>query len=292
MIAQIHIAAQNLSSRGSEILHISGQIAGSRAYTLPMAKVRMRVTVAVLFAAIIGVLPGAAASAVSSYPPGVDYVYGATNTYRTTSGVSALAFNTSLQSVAQAWAEKMAADDAGGMTTQQAFRHNPVMTLQIPSGWLGAGENIALNGGYSDPYAKLMDQWKTSPAHNTNMLNPNWTDIGVGVFTDSFGITWGVQVFAEYPPTWVPPVITLSGPSTLALGGTAHFSVAVDPSASGTLGLQYQVPGGSWITSAMTVPLVNGVASFALAPKVEVSYRVMLGGAVSNAVTVVPTGAA
>ena len=169
-----------------------------------MAKVRMPVVVAVLLVAIMGVLPGATASAASSYAPGVDYVYAATNDYRTASGVSALGFDTSLQAVAQAWAERMAADYAGGMTMDQAFRHNPIMTQQIPSGWLGAGENIAMNSGYAEPFPKLMDQWKTSPAHNANMLNSKWTDVGIGVFTDSHGITWGVQVFAQYPPIVTP----------------------------------------------------------------------------------------
>lgn len=62
----------------------------------------MRVIAAVLVAAIIGVLPGATASATGSNPPGVDYIYEATNDYRTSNGVSTLAFDASLHAVAQA----------------------------------------------------------------------------------------------------------------------------------------------------------------------------------------------
>lgn len=134
----------------------------------------------------------------------------------------------------------MAADYAGGMTIEQAFRHNPNMTLQIPPGWQGAGENIALNGGYSEPYAKLMDQWKTSPGHNANMLNSTWTAIGVGVYTDTSGITWGVQVFAAYPAV----TLLLSGPSTLVTGGDGAFHGGGGSEGVGVVG--FAVSGAWW----------------------------------------------
>jgi len=53
--------------------------------------------------------------------------------------------------------------------------------------------------------------------------------------------------------------------------------------------LQYQVPGGAWVTSSMTVPFTGGVASFDLAPTVTVAYRVLWGATASNAVTVAQT---
>jgi uncharacterized protein YkwD len=40
------------------------------------------------------------------------------------------------------------------------------------------GENIAYNS--STTVQNLFDQFKNSPAHNTNMLNPNFTSIGIG----------------------------------------------------------------------------------------------------------------
>jgi uncharacterized protein YkwD len=39
-------------------------------------------------------------------------------------------------------------------------------------------ENIAFNSGAT--VQKLFDQFKASPGHNTNMLNPNYTSIGIG----------------------------------------------------------------------------------------------------------------
>ena len=248
----------------------------------------MRVFTALFFTAIMAGLPAVPAAASSSNPPGVDYVYGATNDYRTASGVGGLAFDTSLQAVAQAWAVKMAADYAGGMTIDQAFRHNPNMTSQIPAGWQGAGENIALNSGYPAPYAKLMDQWKTSAPHNANMLNPKWTSMGVGVYTDASGITWGVQVFAEYA---VPPhVVTLSGPSSVVWGTTASYAVVVDSPVTGVASLQYARPGGAWTTSTKTVTVTNGAGSFTLTPvDPMVTYRVVIAGSTSNSVPVAAT---
>ena len=151
-----------------------------------------------LFAFLV---PQASASASST---GASQVFAATNEFRVAQGQHALLFNSQLQDVAQAWAEQMAADVAGGASLDTAFRHNPDLTAQIPAGWQFAGENIAYNYGFDSPFETLVNQWKNSPGHRANMLDSRWTAFGVGVFTDADGATWGVQVFARYPTTFTP----------------------------------------------------------------------------------------
>ena len=58
------------------------------------------------------------------------------------------------------------------------------------SGWSTAGENIA--AGYPDA-VNTFEGWKASPGHNENMLNPNFTAIGIGrvvVPNSSYGVYW------------------------------------------------------------------------------------------------------
>ena len=58
------------------------------------------------------------------------------------------------------------------------------------TGWSTAGENIA--AGWPDA-VNTFEGWKDSPGHNENMLNPNFTAIGIGrvvVPDSSYGVYW------------------------------------------------------------------------------------------------------
>ena len=55
-----------------------------------------------------------------------------------------------------------------------------------------AGENIAK--GQRTP-AEVMKSWMNSPGHRQNILNPAYTDIGVGFAKDARGVTYWVQQF-------------------------------------------------------------------------------------------------
>lgn len=177
-----------------------------------MKTVRGRLVGAVVLATLLSASLAIPASAVEDETAaGFETVLRGTNDYRESNGVERLVHDPRLSAVAQAWAEKMAADYAVSRDTNQAFRHNPKMSSQVPAGWESVGENIGLNGGYDDPYAKLVGQWRTSPGHSANMLNARWTHIGIGTYTDDFGLTWGVQVFGDYgTPTSIPDPITVT----------------------------------------------------------------------------------
>jgi hypothetical protein len=66
----------------------------------------------------------------------------------------------------------------------------------------GAAENIAAAGGSTTPFA-LFELWRTSPEHNTNMLNGTYTAGGFGIVRQrpggGSGVT-GTQMFGFGAP--------------------------------------------------------------------------------------------
>jgi len=57
-----------------------------------------------------------------------------------------------------------------------------------------AGENIAM--GQSTPEA-VMNGWMNSPGHRSNILNPTYTEIGVGLAKNSAGTCYWTQMFIK-----------------------------------------------------------------------------------------------
>jgi uncharacterized protein YkwD len=47
--------------------------------------------------------------------------------------------------------------------------------------WRGVAENIALNSGYADPAPQAVEGWLRSTGHYKNLMNPDYTETGVGV---------------------------------------------------------------------------------------------------------------
>ena len=60
--------------------------------------------------------------------------------------------------------------------------------------WQTVGENIAR--GDMTP-AVVERAWMNSPGHRANILNPDYTHIGVGVFRDGNNTSW-TQLFARF----------------------------------------------------------------------------------------------
>ena len=57
-----------------------------------------------------------------------------------------------------------------------------------------AGENIAY--GQRTP-AEVMNGWMNSPGHRANILNPSYTNIGVGLAKTSSGVCYWTQMFTK-----------------------------------------------------------------------------------------------
>jgi uncharacterized protein YkwD len=100
-----------------------------------------------------------------------------TNLYRVQSGVGPIPLDTRLYAAAKAHSADMHArgffahDNPDGASPPER-----AMAFGYPG---GAGENIAMN--VEGTALKLIEQWKASPDHNRNLLQPSFRAIGVGV---------------------------------------------------------------------------------------------------------------
>ncbi len=93
------------------------------------------------------------------------------------------------------------------------------------------GENIAAGNSTA---AATVEQWMNSPGHRANILNKDYTHIGVGYATGGQYRCYWVQMFVGRPATaGEKPVtkVTVSIPqNTLAVNGTTTATAAVAPS--------------------------------------------------------------
>ena len=122
---------------------------------------------------IVTALAGSAAFAgAASASPAGDLAT-ATNTARASAGLAPLSVNAQLSAVAQAWANKLAAANV--------LSHNPALQAQV-SNWTVLGENVGMAGDVPTVQAAFM----ASPHHKANILDPRYTQMGVGSATSIY----------------------------------------------------------------------------------------------------------
>jgi uncharacterized protein YkwD len=64
--------------------------------------------------------------------------------------------------------------------------------------WQATGENIAKVDTVAGAEAAFMNEPKFQPNHRGNILNPDYTHVGVGVAKGANGMLYVTQEFAEY----------------------------------------------------------------------------------------------
>jgi uncharacterized protein YkwD len=138
--------------------------------------------------------PGMATVALAS---GSSDLVSATNASRAADGLPALQENGSLDSVAQGWANKLA--------IANVLSHNPNLQSQVTN-WQDLGENVGM--GPSVP--TLEQAFMASPDHKANILDTNYTQVGVGTATSIYPgcncqILWVVVDFRR-PASAAAPV--------------------------------------------------------------------------------------
>jgi hypothetical protein len=141
------------------------------------------------------------------------------NQARAEAGVPPLRANAALQTAAQSWAQYMALNNYLNHIGRNGSTPADRMAA---AGYQGGttGENLAK--GLSNPIS-VMNAWLHSSSHRVNILNPNFTDLGVGVYTSAYGIFW-VQNFgggsAEQPAAQValPPAVSTIAPAFARMG--------------------------------------------------------------------------
>ena len=108
------------------------------------------------------------------------------------------------------WNEKLAAvaqAHSREMIEQRYFDHTDregrtlsarINAAGIP--WWALGENIAINGTVTGAEAAFMNEPRFQKNHRGNILNPNFTDFGIGIVQVPNGNLYITQDFAAIPP--------------------------------------------------------------------------------------------
>lgn len=122
------------------------------------------------------------------------------NAARRSAGRPTYAVSSDLTSVARRWAQTMASSGS--------LRHNPNLAGQV-SGWRFVGENVGV--GYD--VGGLHRAFMASPAHRANVLDSDFTQVGIGVAYGG-GRLWVAEVFRKPTATAAASAIRRPSPST------------------------------------------------------------------------------
>lgn len=120
-----------------------------------------------------------------------------TNAARAKAGLKPLVLTPSMSSVAQNWSMKMA--------NAKNLNSNPNYDTEIPKHANAVGETVGRCAGLA--YTQAVSGWMNFPDSRSEILNPAYTNIGIGYYVDSNGLAWYTQDFAGYPPVTAPAQI-------------------------------------------------------------------------------------
>lgn len=176
----------------------------------------MIVLVAVLagVAHLVGVATPALAQATDPAAAEAEFV-DRINELRRSKGLGTLTVHEELVHVARGWAAEMAEADE--------ISHNPDLADSVSADWQKLGENV----GVGMTVAKLHDAFVRSPAHYRNLVDPDFTHIGVAVVLGRDGAIFTTHQFMKLR-TPKPP----AAPTTTALELVASARPAPSPAPS------------------------------------------------------------
>lgn len=112
------------------------------------------------------------------------------NVERTNRGLQPLKFNAELSKVATLKSQDMI-DKNYFDHTSPTYGSPFDMMKQFGITYRAAGENIAM--GQETPQ-EVMNSWMNSPGHRKNILNPDFTELGVGIASNGSSLYW-TQMF-------------------------------------------------------------------------------------------------
>jgi len=197
-------------------------------------------TAVLLTAAGLAVLHLAGTAGVASASGGEDsQLFSLTNNDRTSNGVRSLTFSGTLQNIGEGAPYNCNGIRVYGrsddMIQRNYFAHPILRCGQLVFSMMqaygvhyrSAGENIGWDAGYADPAGEINGEFMNSSDHKSNILNRNYTEMGVGSDESAPGVTWtGVgaeqnvwmfseefaQVGSSSPPPAHKPPAPKSGP--------------------------------------------------------------------------------
>ena len=132
-------------------------------------------------AVLAGLLSLVVLVAVACDPAKANTDYQLVNNLRASNGLAPLTRSAELDAKAR--------DHAALMAKQGRLFHSN-LSAGVSPGWAGLGENVAYAGSIELAQQAL----EASAAHRANLLNPAFTEVGIGVKTAN-GLTFVAQVF-------------------------------------------------------------------------------------------------
>jgi uncharacterized protein YkwD len=143
----------------------------------------------------VGAALAIAIAAAACMPPGGnssadhDGMVNMINSSRSLSGIGPVGNDAQLDSMAQSWAQQLAA--------ARSLSHQNLAAIISSPSMAGVGrlsENL-FQGGPSSTNWFVENAWMNSPMHRANILDPNVNRVGVGVAHDGAGNTYVVADF-------------------------------------------------------------------------------------------------
>ena len=118
-----------------------------------------------------------------------------TNVERARAGLAPLRESERLTHAAQLQSDQMGAASRMDHVLREARYPNPADRLAAADyAWQAYAENVAM--GQRSP-AEVVAAWMNSPHHRANILNPTYTELGVGYAIDRTGRPYYAQVFGR-----------------------------------------------------------------------------------------------
>ena len=174
----------------------------------------------------------ATASAASAASADYDFL-SKVNASRSQHGLPALTMMSDLHSLATSWSAHMASGGCGG---GEDICHNPNLTSDVHN-WQAVGENV----GVGPDVNAIEDAFMNSPEHRANILDPDYTEIGIGTAVGKDGRLYVTQDFRKPMHTTTtttthhasaPAAPSSHTTSSASITSTASAPVASSPAAA------------------------------------------------------------
>lgn len=130
----------------------------------------------------------------------VKEIVSAVTDYRKKMDLPPLQTNDKLMAIAQRHADNLARQDKFGDKDNGHVLDGKGPTDRFKDGGYTCSlwsENVGWNQGYKNGGTKMIDWWINSPPHKANLVNKNFTEIGVGAAKGASGKWYYVQDFGR-----------------------------------------------------------------------------------------------
>ena len=146
------------------------------------------------------------------------------NQTRAAKGLPALQTDSQLTSLARSWASSMR---AGACGSGNFICHASPISAGVTHNWAKLGENV----GTGPEIGAVMDAFIASPGHYANIIDPEFTHIGVGVVWEGGRLYtthrfMKLQTPAPTTTTTVAPTTTTAAPTTTTTAAPTTTTVA------------------------------------------------------------------